>query len=104
MFQSFTYDGLMSSPALQDPRHFLCLETVFDTRFLLCSQWMVDTIGYQTDGNGEQDEMGELEANKSMSVFSSELEFTVPRKVGTRKVIPRYQTNGEEKIGVVVVV
>ena len=85
------YERLMFRPALQDQRYFDDIEAVCDTRFLLYSQWAVGIISYQTDGNGELDEMGELLANKNYVCFLLGTGIYSPygkwEKVGTRKVL-----------------
>ncbi|KAF8554893.1 hypothetical protein OG21DRAFT_1522170 [Imleria badia] len=85
------YERLQLRPALQEQRYFKDIEAVCDTRFLLYSQWAVGIISYQTDGNGEKDELGELEANKSYICFLLGTGIYSPygkwQKVGTRKVL-----------------
>ena len=57
MFRSCTYECLMFRPALQDQRYFYDIGVVCDTRFMLYSQWAVGIFSYQTDGNGEKEEV-----------------------------------------------
>lgn len=84
------FERLLLRPALQEQRYFEDIKAVCDTRFLLYSQWAVGIINYQTEGNGEKDEMGELEANKSYVCFllgSGIYTHGKWEKVGTRKVL-----------------
>lgn len=85
------YERLTLCPGSQDQRYFHDIEVVCDTRFLLYSQWAVGIISYQTDGNGEEDEMGELDGDTSYVCFLLGTGIYSPygkwEKVGTRKVL-----------------
>ncbi|KAF8435349.1 hypothetical protein L210DRAFT_3506209 [Boletus edulis BED1] len=84
-------ERLTFRPALQDRGYFNDIEAVCDSRFLLYSEWAVGVISYQTEGNGEMDKTGELEANKNYVCFlfgrGIYSPYTKWEKVGTMKVL-----------------
>lgn len=64
-----TYERLTLSPGSENKRFFENIQVVCDTRFLLFSQWAVGIINYQTDGTGDREGIGELEARREYICF-----------------------------------